>query len=46
MKPLGVAHFYHAFSVNQDCEDGPNFREAALYTPLTFQTQLSLKISK
>ena len=31
MKPLGVAHFYHAFSVNQDCEDGPNFREAALH---------------
>ena len=22
MKPLGVAHFYHAFSVNPDCEDG------------------------
>ena len=30
MKPLGVAHFYHAFSVNPDCEDGPNFRAAAL----------------
>ena len=30
MKPLGVAHFYHAFSVNPECEDGPNFRAAAL----------------
>ena len=30
MRPLGVAHFYHAFSVNQESEEGPNFREAAL----------------
>ena len=30
MKPLVVAHFYHAFSVNPDCEDGSNFRAAAL----------------
>ena len=30
MKPLGVAHFYHAFSVNPDCEDGPNFRAAVV----------------
>ena len=30
MRSLGVAHFYHAFSVNQESEEGPNFREAAL----------------
>ena len=29
MRPLGVAHFYHAFSVNQESEKGSNFREAA-----------------
>ena len=30
MRPLGVAHFYHAFSVNQELDEGPNFKEAAL----------------
>ena len=30
MRLLGVAHFYYAFSVNQDSEEGSNFREAAL----------------
>ena len=30
MRPLGVAHFYHAFSINQELDEGPNFREAAL----------------